>query len=177
MVAACLASWVTGMVFGCVPVVYKWIRYDSAEMLCTVFWESSYSDMLVYILSALSICIFLPFVLICVCSALSAGSFCSSYSEEEADLSEVAPLLAASYMVCYAPFFVSELILLGRLDLIPAPDWLRTLSSVMAYLNCGLNPFIYCFNHNFREVGLALLWTKRRPVSEPVLTAITKMGA
>ncbi|GLD52272.1 parapinopsin-like isoform X1 [Lates japonicus] len=78
MVTACLASWVTGVVFGSVPVVYTWIRYDSAEMLCAVFWENSYSDMLVYILCAFSICIFLPFLLIVFCSLLSATSCCSN---------------------------------------------------------------------------------------------------
>lgn len=47
-------------------------RYDSAEMLCAVFWESVYSDMLVYILCAFSICIFLPFLLMLLCSLLSS---------------------------------------------------------------------------------------------------------
>uniref|UniRef100_A0A3Q3FVG7 Si:dkey-9i23.8 n=1 Tax=Labrus bergylta TaxID=56723 RepID=A0A3Q3FVG7_9LABR len=159
MVTACLASWVTGVVFGSVPVVYAWIRYDPAEMLCAVFWENSYSDMLVYILCAFSVCIFVPVFLIFICSL---------------DLSEVTPLLVASYMFCYTPFVVSELILLGRMDLLPAPDWLRTLSSVMSYLDCGLNPLIYCSHQDFREAGLALLWTNRKPPSEPVLTAITK---
>ncbi|KAF0037966.1 hypothetical protein F2P81_010840 [Scophthalmus maximus] len=188
------------------------LRYDSAEMLCAVFWESSYSDMLVYILCAFSVCIFLPFLLIIACSLLSAagcGSSCNS--DDEADLSAVTPLLVASYMFCYTPFAVSEvtnntradlsegtqvdkprsfplidclfvsfspltnqLILLGRLDLSPAPDWLRTLSSVMSYLDCGLNPLIYCSHQDFREAGLALLWTSRKPQSEPVLTAIVK---
>ncbi|XP_018516240.1 parapinopsin [Lates calcarifer] len=175
MVTACLASWVTGVVFGSVPVVYTWIRYDSAEMLCAVFWENSYSDMLVYILCAFSICIFLPFLLIVFCSLLSATSCCSnSNSDDEEDLSTVTPLLVASYIFCYTPFVVSELILLGRLDLSPAPNWLRTLSSVMSYLDCGLNPLIYCSHQDFREAGLALLWTNRKPPSEPVLTAITK---
>ncbi|CAI5681530.1 unnamed protein product [Oreochromis niloticus] len=64
MVTACLASWVTGVVFGSIPIVYAWIRYDPAETLCTVFWESSYSDMLVYNLCAFSICIFFPLLLI-----------------------------------------------------------------------------------------------------------------
>ncbi|XP_047433308.1 galanin receptor type 1 [Mugil cephalus] len=176
MVIGCMASWVTGSVFGSIPVIYAWIRYDPAEMLCAVFWESSYSDMLVYILCAFSLCIFLPFLLILGCCVLSATGYCSSCkNDEESDLSEVSPLLVASYMVCYTPFFVSELILLGRLDLSPAPDWLRTLSSVMSYLDCGLNPLIYCSHRNFREAGLALLWTKRKPESEPVLIGITKV--
>ncbi|XP_070767829.1 pinopsin [Enoplosus armatus] len=175
MVTACLASWVTGVVFGSVPVFYAWIKYDPAEMLCAVFWESSYSDMLVYILCAFSVCIFLPFLLIFFCSLLSAtGCRSSCNSNDEADLSAVTPLLVASYMLCYTPFVVSELILLGRMDLSPAPDWLRTLSSVMSYLDCGLNPLIYCSHPDFREAGLALLWTNRKPSSEPVLTAITK---
>ncbi|XP_073330495.1 uncharacterized protein [Pagrus major] len=176
IVTVCLASWVTGVVFGSVPVVYDWIKYDPAEMLCAVFWESSYSDMLVYILCAFSICIFLPFLLILLCSLLSAFScHLSCTSDDEADLSAVTPLLVASYVLCYTPFVVSELILLGRLDLSPAPDWLRTLSSVMSYLDCGLNPLIYCSHQDFREAGLALLWTNRKPQSEPVLTAITKL--
>nr|XP_046182731.1 melanopsin [Oncorhynchus gorbuscha] len=70
---ACLASWLTGVVFGSIPVVYNWIRYDPSEMLCAVFWESSYSDMLVYILCAFSICIFLPFILILFCSLFTAA--------------------------------------------------------------------------------------------------------
>uniref|UniRef100_A0A3B4Y9A9 Si:dkey-9i23.8 n=1 Tax=Seriola lalandi dorsalis TaxID=1841481 RepID=A0A3B4Y9A9_SERLL len=166
IVTACSVSWVTGMVFGSVPVVYTW--YDSAEMLCAVFWESSYSDMLVYILCAFSICIFLPFLIIFFCSVLSATGCCSSCNE--ADLSAVTPLLVASYVFCYTPFVVSELILLGRLDLSPAPAWLRTLSSVMSYLDCSLNPLIYCSHHDFRVAGLTLLWTKRKAQSEPVLT-------
>ncbi|XP_059184543.1 galanin receptor type 1 [Centropristis striata] len=175
MVTACLASWVTGLVFGSVPVVYAWIRYDPAEMLCAVFWENSYSDMLVYILCAFSISIFLPFLLIFLCSILSATGCCSSRnSDDEADLSAVSPLLVASYILCYTPFVVSELVLLGRIDLSPAPDWLRTLSSVMSYLDCGLNPLIYCSHRDFREAGLALLWTNQKPSSEPVLTSITK---
>uniref|UniRef100_A0A3B3V8F5 Si:dkey-9i23.8 n=1 Tax=Poecilia latipinna TaxID=48699 RepID=A0A3B3V8F5_9TELE len=162
MAAACLTSWVTGLVFGSIPVIYDWV-YDPAEMLCAVFWESSYSDMMTYILCAFSICIFLPFLLMFICS------------DEDTDLSEVTPLLVASYIICYTPFFMSELILLGRTDLAPAPDWLRTLSSVMSYLDCCLNPLIYFFHQSFREAGLALLWTRkpRKPVLEPVLTAIT----
>ncbi|XP_056266062.1 uncharacterized protein si:dkey-9i23.8 isoform X3 [Pseudoliparis swirei] len=123
MVTACLASWVTGVVFGSMPVVYAWI------------------------------------------------------SDDEADLSTVSPLLVASYMLCYTPFVASELILLGRMDLSPAPDWLRTLSSVMSYLDCSLNPLIYCSNQNFREAGLALLWTRSKPSAEPVLTSITRHDA
>uniref|UniRef100_UPI0037E7164D parapinopsin n=1 Tax=Semicossyphus pulcher TaxID=241346 RepID=UPI0037E7164D len=173
MVTACLSSWVTGVVFGSVPVIYTWIKYDPAEMLCAVFWENSYSDMLIYILCAFSVCIFIPFLLIFVCSLLSASS-CSSTFYSDEDLSSVTPLLVASYVLCYTPFVVSELILLGRMDLSPAPDWLRTLSSVMSYLDCGLNPLIYCSHQDFREAGLALLWTNRKPPSEPVLKAITK---
>ncbi|XP_035814466.1 kappa-type opioid receptor isoform X3 [Amphiprion ocellaris] len=109
MVTACLVSWVTGAVFGSIPVVYAWIRYDPAEMLCAVFWEGSYSDMSVYILCAFSICIFLPFLLVFGCLVLSAtGCGSSGNSDEEADLSEVAPLLVASYTICYTPFVVSE---------------------------------------------------------------------
>ncbi|XP_036372552.1 beta-1 adrenergic receptor [Megalops cyprinoides] len=172
MAAACVTSWVTGLVFGSVPVVYDWIRYDPAEMLCAVFWESSYSDMLVYILSAFSICIFLPFLLIVFCSILTSagrGWDCSS------DLSSVTPLLVVFYTVCYMPFVLSELILLGRLDLSPAPDWLRTLSSMMAYLDCGLNPLIYCTNQDFRVAVLGLLWTNQKSHTEPVLTAVVKL--
>ncbi|KAM3865308.1 uncharacterized protein ACN63O_011008 [Diretmus argenteus] len=180
MATVCLASWVTGVVFGSVPVVYAWIRYlaeyDPAEMLCAVFWESSYSDMLVYILCAFSICIFLPLLLVLLCSSLTAaGCHRDANSDDEEDLSTVTPLLVAFYLLCYTPFAVSELILLGRLDLSPAPDWLRTLSSVMSYLDCGLNPLIYCSNPDFREAGLALLWTNRKPFSDPVLTAVTKL--
>ncbi|XP_056266061.1 blue-sensitive opsin isoform X2 [Pseudoliparis swirei] len=139
MVTACLASWVTGVVFGSMPVVYAWIRYDPAEMLCAVFWENNYSDMLVYILCAFSICIFLPFILIVFCSLLSATGFRSSCnSDDEADLSTVSPLLVASYMLCYTPFVASE---------------------------------------NFREAGLALLWTRSKPSAEPVLTSITRHDA
>ncbi|XP_014899522.1 C5a anaphylatoxin chemotactic receptor 1 [Poecilia latipinna] len=179
MAAACLTSWVTGLVFGSIPVIYDWVRYDPAEMLCAVFWESSYSDMMTYILCAFSICIFLPFLLMFICSVRIVVSCRSSNryaSDEDTDLSEVTPLLVASYIICYTPFFMSELILLGRTDLAPAPDWLRTLSSVMSYLDCCLNPLIYFFHQSFREAGLALLWTRkpRKPVLEPVLTAITR---
>ncbi|XP_078146296.1 uncharacterized protein LOC139914572 [Centroberyx gerrardi] len=177
MVMACLASWVTGVVFGSVPVIYAWIKYDPAEMLCAVFWESSYSDMLVYILCAFSVCIFLPFLLILLCSLLTAAG-CrrdDDDDDDDEDLSSVTPLLVAFYLLCYTPFAVSELILLGRLDLSPAPDWLRTLSSVMSYLDCGLNPLIYCSNQDFREAGLALLWTNRKSFSDPVLTGMTKL--
>ncbi|XP_028999488.1 rhodopsin [Betta splendens] len=174
MVIACSASWVMGLVFGSVPVIYSWIRYDPAEMLCAVFWESSYSDMLVYILCAFSICIFLPFLLIVFCSVLRSSSLNDSEdSDDEADLSAVTPLLVASYLVCYSPFAVAELILLGRLDLSQAPSWLRTLSSVMSYLDCAVNPLIYCSHKAFREAGLALLWTSSEAPSEPVLTAVT----
>ncbi|KAF7652416.1 hypothetical protein LDENG_00097190 [Lucifuga dentata] len=96
-------------------------------------------------------------------------------SDDEEDLSSVTPLLVAFYILCYTPFAVSELILLGRMDLSPAPDWLRTLSSVMSYLDCSLNPLIYCSHQDFREVGLALLWTNRKLPSEPVLTGLTKL--
>uniref|UniRef100_A0A3P8WB28 Si:dkey-9i23.8 n=1 Tax=Cynoglossus semilaevis TaxID=244447 RepID=A0A3P8WB28_CYNSE len=158
LLTGCLAAWVTGVVFGSVPVIYAWI-YDSAEMLCAVFWETNYSDMMVYILCAFSICIFLPFLLILVCSLLSAAGCCSaSDDDEDTDLSAVSPLLVACYVLCYSPF----LILLGRQDLSPAPTWLRTVSSVMSYLDCALNPLIYCSHQDFREAGLALLWTSRK---------------
>eukprot|EP00063_Salmo_salar_P075925 XP_014050760.1 PREDICTED: parapinopsin-like isoform X3 [Salmo salar] len=173
---ACLASWLTGVVFGSIPVVYNWIRYDPAEMLCAVFWESSYSDMLVYILCAFSICIVIPFLLILFYSLFTAAGCERNCDSDPDDLSSVTPLIVAFYLFCYTPLAVSELILLGRLDLSPAPDWLRTLSSVMSYLDCGLNPIIYCANQDFREAGLALFWTSRKLLfSEPVLTSVTKL--
>ncbi|XP_034044581.1 blue-sensitive opsin [Thalassophryne amazonica] len=174
VVMACVSSWVMGVVFGSVPVVYAWIRFDPAEMLCAVFWESSYSDMLVYILCIFSVCIFFPFTLILICSLLSTARCRLSGTSDEEDLSAITPLLVASYILCYTPFAVSELILLGRMDLSPAPGWLRTLSSVMSYLDCTLNPLIYCSHEEFREAGLALLWTNRKSPSEPVLTAVNK---
>lgn len=76
---------------------------------------------------------------------------------------------------CHCFSLTNQLILLGRMDLSPAPDWLRTMSSVMSYLDCGLNPLIYCSHQDFREAGLALLWTNRKPSTEPVLTAVTKL--
>ncbi|CAM4482050.1 unnamed protein product [Leuciscus chuanchicus] len=175
MAVACVASWCIGAIFGAVPVVYDWIRYDPAEMLCAVFWESSYSDMLVYILCAFSISIFIPFLLILCCSILTCVGFGKECSSKD-DLSSITPLLVILYLFCYAPFAVSELVLLGRLDLSPSPEWLRSLSSVMAYLDCCLNPFIYCTNKDFREAVFMLFWKKRRSTfSEPVLTGITKL--
>ncbi|KTG07218.1 hypothetical protein cypCar_00010730, partial [Cyprinus carpio] len=176
MAVACVASWCTGAIFGAVPVVYDWIKYDPAEMLCAVFWESSYSDMLVYILCAFSISIFIPFLLILSCSILTYtgyGKDCSS----QGDLSSITPLLVFLYLLCYAPFAASELVLLGRLDLSASPEWLRSLSSVMAFLDCGLNPFIYCTNKDFRKAVLILFWNKRRSVfPNPVLTGITRLA-
>ncbi|XP_051993056.1 C5a anaphylatoxin chemotactic receptor 1-like [Xyrauchen texanus] len=175
MAVACLASWCTGTVFGAVPVVYDWIRYDPAEMLCAVFWENSYSDMLVYILCAFSIAIFVPFLLILSCSILTHIGYGKDCSSQD-DLSSITPLLVILYLFCYAPFTASELVLLGMLDLSPSPDWLRSLSSVMAYLDCGLNPLIYCTNKDFREAVLILLWNnKKSSPSEPVLTGIAKL--
>ncbi|KAK1791900.1 hypothetical protein P4O66_013875 [Electrophorus voltai] len=175
MVIACLASWLMGATFGMVPVIYNWVRYDPAEMLCAVFWESGYSDMLAYILCTFSISFFPALLLILICSFLTSvgyGKNCTS----QLDLSSVTPLLVGSYLLCYTPFTVSELFLLGRLDLSPSPDWLRTLSSVMAYLDCTLNPIIYCTNQGFREAVLALLWATRKScLPDPVLTSIKKI--
>ncbi|KAG1956444.1 type-1 angiotensin II receptor A [Pimephales promelas] len=175
MAVACVASWCIGAIFGAVPVVYDWIRYDPAEMLCAVFWESSYSDMLVYILCAFSISIFIPLLLILFCSILTYLGFGKECSSQD-DLSSITPLLVIVYLFCYAAFAVSELVLLGRLDLSPSPKWLRSLSSVMAYLDCCLNPFIYCTNKGFREAVFILFWKKWRSTStEPVLTGITTL--
>ncbi|XP_043100672.1 C3a anaphylatoxin chemotactic receptor [Puntigrus tetrazona] len=177
MAVACVASWCTGTIFGAVPVAYRWIRYDPAEMLCAVFWENSYSDMLVYILCAFSICIFAPFLLIVSCSVLTCVGFgkdCSS----QGDLSSITPLLVILYLLCCVPFAASELVLLGRPDLSPSPQWLRSLSSVMTYLDCSLNPFIYCTNKDFRKAVLVLVWNKRRSTfPDPVLTGVTRLEA
>jgi len=61
-------------------------------MLCAVFWESSYSDMLVYILCAFSISIFIPLLLILFCSILTYlgfGKECSRFVELEVVNTEV----------------------------------------------------------------------------------------
>ncbi|XP_052396601.1 C-C chemokine receptor type 8-like [Carassius gibelio] len=175
MAVACVASWCTGAIFGAVPVAFDWIRYDPAEMLCAVFWESSYSDMMVYILCAFSISIFVPFLLILSCSILTRVGFGKDVSSQ-GDLSSITPLLVILYLFCYAPFAASELVLLGRLDLSPSPEWLRSLSSVMAYLDCVLNPFIYCTNKDFRKAVLILFRNKGRSVlPDPVLTGITRL--
>ncbi|KAJ0051071.1 hypothetical protein NL108_012265, partial [Boleophthalmus pectinirostris] len=101
---ACLSSWVTGAVFGAVPVIFSWIKYDPEEMLCAVFWESSYSDMLVYILCAFSICVFFPFVLMVLCSITSAARC----NRNEVDLCDITPMLVVAYTLCYTPFVLSE---------------------------------------------------------------------
>ncbi|XP_028831602.1 C5a anaphylatoxin chemotactic receptor 1 [Denticeps clupeoides] len=174
---ACLASWITGVVFGIVPVAHYWIKYDHAEMLCAVFWESTYSDMLTYILCAFSVTIFPPFLLILLCSLLFVAGYGRKCNNQD-DLSSVAPLLVFFYLLCYSPFAASELLLLGKVDMSPSPEWLRTLASMMAYMNCGLNPLIYCTNQDFRQAALTLLWSRRQlSPSEPVLTNIRKLEA
>ncbi|GAA6096438.1 beta-1 adrenergic receptor [Tachysurus ichikawai] len=175
LIVACLASWLLGAIFGVVPVIYEWVRFDPAEMLCAVFWESSYSDMLVYILCTFIVTILPPLLLIIACSLLTGAGYGKNCARPT-DLSSVTPLLVGTYLLCYTPFILSELIILGRLDLSPSPEWLRTLSSVMAYLDCSVNPIIYCINQDFREAILALLWTSRKSsFPEPVLTSITKI--
>ncbi|KAM9476644.1 beta-4C adrenergic receptor isoform 2-T3 [Clarias gariepinus] len=175
LTVACLASWLLGAIFGMVPVIFEWVRFDSAEMLCAVFWESSYSDMMVYLLCAFSITIFPHLLLIVICSLLTWAGY-GKNSARQTDLSSVTPLLVGTYLLCYTPFTMSELILLGRMDLTLSPEWLRTLSSIMAYLDCCLNPIIYCTNQDFREAVLALLWTNRKSVfPEPVLISVTKI--
>ncbi|XP_047668596.1 beta-1 adrenergic receptor [Tachysurus fulvidraco] len=175
LIVACLASWLLGAIFGVVPVIYKWVRFDPAEMMCAVFWESSYSDMLVYILCAFIVTILPPLLLIITCSLLTGAGYGKNCARPT-DLSSVTPLLVGTYLLCYTPFILSEMIMLGRLDLSPSPEWLRTLSSVMAYLDCSVNPIIYCINQDFREAILALLWTSRKSsLPEPVLTSITKI--
>ncbi|XP_047008703.1 C5a anaphylatoxin chemotactic receptor 1 [Ictalurus punctatus] len=175
LIVACLASWLLGTVFGMVPVIYDWVRFDPAEMLCAVFWESSYSDMLVYILCAFNITMLPCLLLIIICSFLTWAGYGKNCAGQT-DLSSVTPLLVGTYLLCYTPFTVSELILLGRLDLSPSPEWLRTLSAIMTYLDCCLNPIIYCTNQDFREAVLALLWTSRKSsFPEPVLTSMTKI--
>ncbi|XP_029114882.1 C5a anaphylatoxin chemotactic receptor 1 [Scleropages formosus] len=169
---ACLTSWLTGVVFGSVPVAYKWIRYDPAEMLCAVFWESSYSDMLAYVVCAFAICIFPPLLVLLGFPLASAG--CARNDPRRWDLSSVTPLLVTCYLLCYTPFALSELALLGRRDLSPVPAWLRTLSSLTAYLDCGLNPLIYCTNREFRGAVFGLLWTGAGASPEPVLTALAR---
>ncbi|KAI5617486.1 C3a anaphylatoxin chemotactic receptor, partial [Silurus asotus] len=175
IILACSATWLLGAVFGVVPVIYDWVRFDPAEMLCAVFWESSYSDMMIYILSSLAVTIFPSLLLIIACSFLTwagYGKNCAS----QTDLSSVTSLLVGTYLFCYTPFAVSELILLGRMDLSPSPEWLRTFSAIMAYLDCSLNPIIYCTNQEFREAVLAIFWTSRKStIPEPVLTSITKI--
>ncbi|KPP62624.1 Visual pigment-like receptor peropsin-like [Scleropages formosus] len=163
-----------GVVFGSVPVAYKWIRYDPAEMLCAVFWESSYSDMLAYVVCAFAICIFPPLLVLLGFPLASAGCARNDPRRDPGDLSSVTPLLVTCYLLCYTPFALSELALLGRRDLSPVPAWLRTLSSLTAYLDCGLNPLIYCTNREFRGAVFGLLWTGAGASPEPVLTALAR---
>lgn len=118
--------------------------------------------------------VFLPALLHSICCVW--GNICI-YSRLTLNVPVWKSMLCKTHLVFSSLLFSwssQQLILLGRLDLSPAPDWLRTLSSVMSYLDCGLNPLIYCSHQDFREAGLALLWTHRKPSSEPVLTAITK---
>ncbi|XP_069047478.1 red-sensitive opsin isoform X2 [Lepisosteus oculatus] len=177
IVGGCITSWMTGIIFGSVPVVFQWIRYDPAEMLCAVFWEDNYSDMLLYILCAFSVTVFLPLLLILACTLLTSsgrGWICNSKNDGD-DLSSVTPLLLVTYCLCYTPFTVAEMILLGNLDFSPAPEWLRTLSSVIAYLDCGLNPVIYCINAEFRGAVLSLLQVKRKTSTDPELMSVNQL--
>ncbi|XP_046726089.1 uncharacterized protein si:dkey-9i23.8 [Silurus meridionalis] len=75
VILACLATWLLGAVFGVVPVIYDWVRFDPAEMLCAVFWESSYSDMMIYILSSLAVTIFPSLLLIIACFFLTWAGY------------------------------------------------------------------------------------------------------
>ncbi|KAF5900678.1 beta-1 adrenergic receptor-like, partial [Clarias magur] len=107
LTVGCLASWLLGTVFGMVPVIFEWVRFDSAEMLCAVFWESSYSDMMVYLLCAFSITIFPHLLLIVICSLLTWAGY-GTNSARQTDLSSVTPLLVGTYLLCYTPFTMSE---------------------------------------------------------------------
>ncbi|KAK3553378.1 hypothetical protein QTP70_003546 [Hemibagrus guttatus] len=96
-----------GAIFGVVPVIYNWVRFDPAEMMCAVFWESSYSDMLVYILCTITITILPSFLLIITCSLLTWAGYGKNCARPS-DLSSVTPLLVGTYLICYTPFILSE---------------------------------------------------------------------
>lgn len=65
IVTACLASWVTGMVFGSIPVVYAWIRYVVNIMLA-VRGSCFYSVHLLHV-------VFTPGMTLQRCCVLSSG--------------------------------------------------------------------------------------------------------
>ncbi|MGH0176332.1 UNVERIFIED_CONTAM: hypothetical protein FKN15_072569 [Acipenser sinensis] len=71
-------------------------------------------------------------------------------------------ILVLSYLFCYSPFAVTKVLKVAKQDLKAVPDWLSMLASLMAFLNCGMNPLIYLTNPGFREAVLKMCWTNGR---------------
>ncbi|XP_058877494.1 G-protein coupled receptor 161-like isoform X2 [Acipenser ruthenus] len=63
-VLACVSTWISGLVFGSVPVILRWVSYDGSELVCTIRWNEDFCRVVIYTLCAFAVCFLTPIVII-----------------------------------------------------------------------------------------------------------------
>nr|XP_005999320.1 PREDICTED: pinopsin-like [Latimeria chalumnae] len=179
MVLACCATWLSGLVFGAIPVFFHWVSYDTAEMICAIQWDQDFQRVVVCTLTAFVCCFLVPIAIILTSYSLMLRTFqessrkfnkASRSGNASTKLAEMIIALVVVYLVCYTPFALTKVLKVARRSMNAVPAWLSTVASIMAFLNCGLNPLIYSTNKEFQEAVLALCHCKLRKLNNRAST-------
>ncbi|XP_005999320.2 pinopsin [Latimeria chalumnae] len=148
-------------------------------MICAIQWDQDFQRVVVCTLTAFVCCFLVPIAIILTSYSLMLRTFqessrkfnkASRSGNASTKLAEMIIALVVVYLVCYTPFALTKVLKVARRSMNAVPAWLSTVASIMAFLNCGLNPLIYSTNKEFQEAVLALCHCKLRKLNNRAST-------
>ncbi|XP_046342695.1 alpha-2Db adrenergic receptor-like [Haliotis rufescens] len=160
-------SWFQGSMFGCVPVIFRWVKYDYWEAICAIQWHKQREKALYYVIIAFIMCFLVPglILIICYCQILKTIKTKQQAITRVSDSPRVRVkystsskamygllVVVVAYFVCMTPFSVTKLYKVAADEDNVLPGYVNLTASLTGYLSSAVNPLIYgIFRKDFRK--------------------------
>ncbi|XP_067681977.1 octopamine receptor beta-1R-like [Haliotis asinina] len=161
-------SWFQGAMFACIPVIFRWVKYDYWEAICAIQWHEQRDRALYYVIIAFIMCFLLPGLILILCYSqilkftkanqrvIATCDFNTQTVGVKYPTSSKAMygllVVVVAYFVCMTPFSVTKLYKVSVAEDHVLPDYLNLVASLTGYLSSAVNPLIYgIFRRDFRK--------------------------
>ena len=177
-------SWIQGLAFAAVPLIYQWVVYDYWEVVCAIDWDS-YRDHggLIYVIVAFVVCFLVPAIIMTICYAGIYREITQHYQRrltrqhnrlsreqllEERKVIISFAVVIIMFFICNTPFCVSKVVkIFFSTDALPC--WVNFVATYMQYIASATNPFIYgIFRQDFRKAFSKIFCKSRKNPVHPV---------
>ena len=170
-------TWLQGLVFALVPVMYTWVVYDYWEVVCAIDWDNySHDGAQTYVTIAFVVCFLIPTCVMVFCYikiSIAASASSARQPQHSRNIGrqvsknikviQSLAVVVITFFICMTPFCVTKVIKIF-LSSSSLPPYIDLASSCFAFISSASNPFIYgIFRREFRQAFKKLFC--RKPIN------------